>query len=502
VRAAVFPLLAVLAAAGCGQPKPVVVAPPSPPSSQPPLSAPAPATSEARLREELNAIFSGAQFDRAFWSVVVRSVDSVQDLFALNATKLMMPGSTMKIVTAAASAERLGWDYRFETRVVATGPIENGVLRGDLVVIGSGDPGISERSDHPGALRAMARRVRESGITRIEGRILGEDDLFDDRGFGDGWTLDNVPYGYSAPVTALLYNEGSVDLVIQAGSAAGEPVAILVRPDGSGLDVDNRLTTVPETGSGMLTLRRLPGSSRLVVEGQIPATAAPFARTASVENPTKFFASALRLSLLDEGVAIDGDAADADELAAKPDLAGSNVVATLLSAPLSEQIAAMMKVSQNQYAESLLKRIGGRSSVQQVLAGWGIAPDSYVVADGSGLSRYNYVTSDALVRILQVMYGEPKHQTAFTAALPVAGRDGTLARRLAGTPAEGKVRAKTGTVDNVRAIAGYVQTGDGETFVFAMMANNFNVANGVVDEAADRALIRLATFTRLSSHKP
>ena len=142
----------------------------------------------------------------------------------------MMPGSAMKIVTMAAAAELLGWDHQFETKVVSVAPIDQGVLRGDLVVIGGGDPSISERSDMPGALRAIARQLRDAGITRIEGGVIGDDDFFDDNGFGDGWTLDNLPYGYAAAVSALEYNEGSVDLVIRAGAAAGDPVTIQVRP--------------------------------------------------------------------------------------------------------------------------------------------------------------------------------------------------------------------------------------------------------------------------------
>ncbi len=137
----------------------------------------------------------------------------------------------------------------------------------------------------------------------------------------------------------------------------------------------------------------------------------------------------------------------------------------------------------------------GAKKAREVLQRWNIPDDSVVIADGSGLSRYNYVTSEALVRILQVMRGDARHASAFVESLPVAGRDGTLARRLAGTAAEGKVRAKTGTVDNVRAIAGYVETADGDTLVFSMIANNFTVASGVIDAAADQALIRLATFT-------
>ena len=138
----------------------------------------------------------------------------------------------------------------------------------------------------------------------------------------------------------------------------------------------------------------------------------------------------------------------------------------------------------------------GALRVRAVLKSWDIADDSYVMADGSGLSRYNYITSDALVRILAHMRADPKHASAFADTLPVAGREGTLSRRLAGTPAEGRVRAKTGTVDNVRAIAGYLDTANGETLIVSIIANNFTIPTSVIDAAADRALIRLVTFSK------
>ncbi|HKY21009.1 MAG TPA: D-alanyl-D-alanine carboxypeptidase/D-alanyl-D-alanine-endopeptidase [Vicinamibacterales bacterium] len=484
---AAFTLVAALACVECGATKPAVVIPTPPPA----------ASRIALLQKELSAIFEAPQFERSFWSVLVRPVGSVEDIFGLNAGKLMMPASAVKIVTTAAAAERLGWDHRFETRIVTAAPIESGILRGDLVIVGGGDPSISERSDRPGALRDMARQVREAGVTRIEGGVIGHDDLYDDSAFGEGWTLDNVPYGYAAPVSALTYNEGSIDLVIRAGAAAGDPVSVDMRPEGGELQIDNRLVTVAESGAGMLTLQRLPGSSRVTVQGQIPAKAAPFARTASVDNPTRFFAAAFRLALIAEGVQVDGDAIDIDELATKPDLTDTRMLVTRQSPPLSELAATMMRISQNQYAEMLLRSIGGRRTVQDILTGWGIPRDGYFQADGSGLSRYSYITSDALVRILQRMHSDPKHESAFSQSLPMAGRDGTLSKRLAGTAADGRVRAKTGTVNNTRAIAGYVQTADGETLVFSIIANNFNIANSAIDAAADSALIRLATFSNL-----
>jgi D-alanyl-D-alanine carboxypeptidase/D-alanyl-D-alanine-endopeptidase (penicillin-binding protein 4) len=485
IRAA-FTLLIALLAASCG-PKHVAVSPPGA------LAGIAPAAQ--RLAQDLASIFGAPEFDRAFWSVLVRPLGSTDNLYALNPQKLMLPGSAMKIITAAAAAERFGWDHRFETRVVTTADVDAGMLDGDLVIVGSGDPSISERSDHPGTLKLIAKQVHDAGVVHIHGGVIGDDDLFDDKGWGDGWTLDNMPYGYSAPVAALLYNEGSVDLVITAGAAAGDPVAIVTRPEGSGLDVENRLVTVEETGTGRLTLRRFPGSSKLIVQGQIPAKAPPFVRTASVDNPTRFFAAAFRDALIAEGVEVMGEVADIDDLASRPRLAEAHTVATWQSPPLGEIINSMMKVSQNQYAEMLFNLVGGRSAVQQILRGWGLADDSYVIGDGSGLSRYNYVSSETLVRVLQRMQTDQRHSPAYLNALPAAGRDGTLAGRLAGTAAEGRVRAKTGTVDNVRAIAGYVESATGELLVFSIIANNFTVANSVVDAAADKALVRLATYS-------
>ena len=484
IRAA-FTVLIALLTVSCGQ-KHVAVSP---------AGAPAATVSAAQhLEQDLASIFAAPQFDRAFWSVLVRPVGSTENLYALNPQKLMLPGSAMKIITAAAAAERFGWDHRFETRIVTTAALDSGMLDGDLVIVGSGDPSISERSDHPGVLKLIAKQIHDAGVVHIHGGVIGDDDLFDDKGWGDGWTLDNMPYGYSAPVAALLYNEGSVDLVITAGPTSGDPVAIVTRPEGSGLDVENHLVTVEETGTGRLTLRRFPGSSKLIVQGQIPAKAAPFVRTASVDNPTRVFVAAFRDALVAEGVEVMGDIADIDDLPAKPQIAEARTVGTWQSPPLGEIINSMMKVSQNQYAEMLFNLIGGRTAVQEILRGWGLPDDGYVIGDGSGLSRYNYVSSEILVRVLQRMQTDQRHTPAYRNALPVAGRDGTLANRLAGTAAEGRVRAKTGTVDNVRAIAGYVESANGELLVFSIIANNFTVPNSVVDAAADKALIRLATY--------
>ena len=478
-----FALLAPLALSACAPPR-VVVAPV------------VHITPIESLQKDLAAIFQSPEFDRSLWSVLVRPISSTDNLFSLNAAKLVMPGSNMKILTLTAAADQLGWDYRYETKIVTTAPVDAGVLKGDVIVVGSGDPSISERSDEHGILQAMAQQLRDAGIHRIDGRVIGDDDAFDDRQLGDGWAWDDLPYGYSAAVTALEYNEGSVDLVIRAGSAAGDPVTIQVRPDGGGLEIDNRLITVAESGTGMLTLERMPGSARLIVKGQIPAKAAPFVRTASVDNPTQFFVNAFRAALVAGGIEVGAGALDIDYVIPKPDRSSARTLAVRRSPPLTELAMSMMKVSQNQYAELLMKTLGGRQAVADRLRGLGIADDSYVIMDGSGLSRYDFATDETLVKLLQVFHERPADEAKFAATLPVAGRDGTLSRRLVGTPAEGKVRAKTGTSTAVRALTGYVDTAGGETLVFSIIANNFSLPVAQVDTAVDRALLRLVQFQK------
>src|SRR3954463_6690774 len=228
-------LLIILALSACGARHPNVT-PPAP-------------SAVSVLHHDLSAIFEAPEFEHSIWSVLVRPVSSDTPLYSLNASTLVMPGSNMKLLTLAAAVDRLGWDFRFQTKVVAMAPVVSGVLRGDLFIIGSGDPSISERSDERGILSRMAQQIHAAGIRQIEGRIIGDDDAFDDQELGAGWAWDNLPYGYSARISALEYNEGSVDLVVKAGAAAGAPVDLQVRPEGSGLEVENHLVTVSETGA-------------------------------------------------------------------------------------------------------------------------------------------------------------------------------------------------------------------------------------------------------------
>ena len=232
--------------------------------------------------------------DRGVWGVDVRSLDSGERLYSLNAGKLMMPASNMKILTVAAGAEVLGWDYRFTTTLETAGTIAGGVLRGDLFVRSNGDPSINTREGRADAvLYEWARGLQAAGITSIEGRVIGDDQAFDDEGIGAGWAWDYLQYGYAAPVGALEFNENVATLTIAPGAAAGDPVFVRLTP-GSGLAMLNRASTGPAGSEDTLDYRRHLDRATLEVTGSMPAGSAETTRNVAVVNPTLFFAQAVK----------------------------------------------------------------------------------------------------------------------------------------------------------------------------------------------------------------
>ena len=472
------------------------------------LTAPARARPAAEdLRDRLGAIFDTPDVN-ALWAVKVVSLDTGRVIFERNPRLLVMPASTMKVVTLAVAAERLGWDARFTTRLETTGPIENGVLRGDLVVTGDGDPAIGEREDTPRVLDEWAARLARLGVTRIDGRLIGDDDLLPDQALGAGWAWDDLAFGFAAPIGALQFHEGSAQVVITAGPRPGTPASMRLEPASTDLVLTGQLTTTgPDTPPAVFTRRR-PFSRTLEVTGTVPRTGRDYVRTVSTDNPTRGMLLAFRDALGRFGIGVSGDVADIDDVAEKP--AGPRRLLHLHeSPPLREIGIRLMKVSQNLIAETLRARIGLASDVPDVdplaaasgacertLATWGVPVEDVIVADGSGLSRYDYLTADALVTVLRRMAQDPRHAAAFEATLPILGVDGTLERRLRGTRAQGRVRAKTGSMSNVRALAGYVTTIVGERLAFAIVANNFKARGVTLDAVTDRALTALVAKDR------
>ncbi len=385
------------------------------------------------------------------------------------------------------------------------GPIADGVLTGDLVVVGGGDPSITSPDlGHPALFLEWAAALRDAGIHRVSGRLVGDDRAFDDRGLGAGWAWDYLAAGYAAPSGALSYNENVATIRITPGRADGDPAAVAAAPPGAEFAVENHARTGPAGSGASIALERLPGSSRLVVTGLVPAGSSPVARVTTIENPTRYFVEALRLALAERGVTVDAGAWDIDDLKHPLAQGQRRVVARRESAPLSSLGAQMLKVSQNFYGEMLLKSIGrtnstpgsaaaGREIVRDTLAGWGINADSYVMNDGSGLSRYDYVTSDAVVSLLTHVWRDERLRGPFVAALPVGAHDGTLENRMKNSALDRRVQAKTGTITNMRALSGYLETNSGEKLVFSIIANHFTAAASEVDDVVEKVLLRLVT---------
>ncbi len=467
---------------------------------RPPQPAPAAAT---RLTADLDAIFDAPALAHATMAVRIESLRDGRLLYARQPATLVIPASNMKIVTAAVAAARLGWDYRFTTRLEAAGAIHDGVLEGDLIVTGGGDPSIAAQDLRTAPLfDEWAAALASAGIRRVDGRLIGDDDAFDDETLGAGWAWDYLAAGYAAPSSALSYNENVAVVRIEPGPAPGSPATLTLGPPGHELEVVNEVTTTTPDEPASIAFRRLPGDARLVVRGSVPAGSAALIRTTSVDNPTRFFVEALRLALVAHGIAVSGGARDVDELAQRPSPSGRRPIAVHESAPLSSLVGYAMKVSQNFYGDMLLKAIGreasgtgsataGAEAVRETLVEWGLPADSLVMVDGSGLSRYNYATADLLAGVLTHVWHDERLRGPFVASLPVGGHDGTLAARMREAPLDRHVQAKTGTISNVRSLSGYAETADGEKIVFSMIANDFTAPNSEIDAIMERALARV-----------
>jgi len=376
------------------------------PRLAPAPAAPAGAGGLSRLQREIETILAGPALTRSYWGILVRSAKSNNTLYSLNAGRLLMPGSTMKIVTLAAAAERLGWDYVYDTQLVAAGPIESGTLNGDLIVVGSGDPSILDgEAVASGVFADWAEALKANGIRTISGRIIGDDNAFDDETLGPGWTWDDLPGRDAAGVSALQYNENTVQATITPGAAIGAAALVRFAPPGSGLDLDNELTTAAPGTVPSISARRSAGSSRLELRGSVPLAGEPVVRIFSVDNPTLFFVTVFRDTLISHGIEVRGPAVDVDDVTGARPAAGGTVLSIHHSPPLSDLATRLMKNSVNLYAETLLKTIGakagaatfegGRTAAAVALQPWGVVPAGVVQVDGSGLSRYNYVTAEA-----------------------------------------------------------------------------------------------------------
>jgi D-alanyl-D-alanine carboxypeptidase/D-alanyl-D-alanine-endopeptidase (penicillin-binding protein 4) len=446
----------------------------------------------AALQAELAGVLQRPGWSGDHWGVAVVSLDRGDTLFIQGADRPLTPASNMKLFSSAAGLQFLGPDFRFTTFLMGTGPVEAGVLEGDLVLYGTGDPTLSSRYGNLTAVwSAFADSLRTMGITGVRGDLVGDASYFTGSGAGQGWKETYLNASYAAPASALSYAENLVTLEIRPGPAAGAPPEVRSIPGGANtVDVLVDATTVAG-GRTSVSARRESYGGGIVVRGQIAHGAAPVRRVVPLGDPEAYAAAALREALDSAGITVAGRVRTVLDPETSP-VTGRSVFAPAFgdsiplrvlaihdSPPLLDILEVVNKRSHNLMAEQVLRAVGrvvvgegsvpaGARAVAALMEEAGSNPD-LAIMDGSGLSALNRVSARDLIHLLSFMRHSPMWE-AYWHTLPEAGGPGGL-RRMSGTAAQGNLRAKTGTIDSVSALSGYVRAANGELLAFAIMAN-------------------------------
>ncbi|GLU46499.1 D-alanyl-D-alanine carboxypeptidase/D-alanyl-D-alanine endopeptidase [Nocardiopsis ansamitocini] len=455
------------------------------------------------LRTDLDALLKDPLLAGATSGVVVRNAATGEVLYEHQPQTSLLPASNNKLLTSAAALEVLGADYRFSTLVSATAAPSDGVIEGDMHLIGTGDPSLTAET-----FDALAAKVADAGVTEVTGDLIADDTWFDDARLGAGWEAGDQPYYYAAQVSALTVaansdlDTGVVEVQVSPGTRGGRAVGVALRPATDYVRVDNTATT---GGRGKLAVTRRLGGNTIAVSGGLPLGGRAVTELRTVHEPTGYALDVFRRALADNGVRVGGSPVSGT---APADLIG---LVHHESAELGELLVPFMKLSNNTHAEILVKTIGRRAGgegswaaglpeVERALTRIGLDTPGLglELTDGSGLSRGNRLSAALLADLLQEATDEPWFET-WTDSFPIAGDPdrmvgGTLTNRMRGTPAAGNVRAKTGTMTGVSALSGYVTGKRGEPLLFVVLDNGHTGA--APRPVQDAIAVRLARFAR------
>ena len=471
------------------------------------------------FRARVEAALAEAGADRGYWGVLVADATTGEELYALNPQRYFAPASSAKLFATALALATLGPDYRFRTTIETRGGVDsNGRLRGDLVLVGRGDPNLSNRRfpfekqterDGPAekVLVELVEGIWARGIRQIEGDVVADDSYFAYERFPSGWAIDDMMWGDGAAVSALAINDNALSLELRPGEREGDPAWFGVEPWAGYYRIQNEVRTSPAGSERKLAVSREPGSRLFVLGGTLPLGAEPVRLTLAVEEPAEHAAHLLMRLLEARGMRVYGEGrarhlprAESGD-APTPPAGAPTVLAEHLSVPLAEAVRFVNKVSQNLHTELLL-RVAAREKAgattteaalkfaQEFFKSAGIEEDDVVLYDGSGLSRRDLVTPRAEVKLLEYAARQP-WGAVFRSTLPVAGDDGTLAERMKNTPAAGRIWAKTGTLEHIAALAGYATSVRGEKLVFAIFGNNHNLRSSAARRVVDKICVAM-----------
>ena len=341
------------------------------------------------------------------------------------------------------------------------------------------------------------------GVKHIAGDVIADDRVFPGPQWGVGWMWDDLFAGWSSGVSGLQLAPNTVSAAIVPGLHLGDQTELVLRAEGPALPIRNRVHTgAPGSEVRLQFIPPLEGGD-VELRGWVPAGPDSVRLYLATPHPTQYLLDWMRRLLSGGGIEVDGEfrRADGDECPEK-----ETWTHVSRSSPLSRLLGDMMKPSDNQMAETMLRTLGreegsagtaeeGLKVVESELAGWGIEPGAMHLVDGSGLSRYNEVTPNAVARMLRSMWRHPEFETYFN-GLPVAGVDGTMRRRMVATPGHDNVHAKTGTMRAVRALSGYLLDGRGETLLFSLILNGYDSPGSVAIALEDLIIEQVALYRR------
>lgn len=446
----------------------------------------------AKFAARAEALLGTGPAGKGEWGLLIVDAETGETLYQQNADRYFVPASNMKLFTTALALAKLGPDYRFHTTLETSGSISSGgVLTGNLVLVGRGDPNLSNRKfpyelkeEFEGppekTLADLADALVAKGVKEIAGDVIGDDSYFPRERYPNGWEIDDMVWEYGAAISSIVVDDNTVTLTLTPGQQPGAPVQATENPATPDFLVENDvLTSAPDVKSD-LTLTREPGASLVVVKGTMPAKSAPRKLVLAVEEPAQHAAAVLKHLLEARGVRVDGVARARHEAAKTQE--DPTVLAEHVSVPLGQAIKLINKISQNLHTEMLLRTVARQNGVwttaddlmkvpQDFYASAGVSPDDVIQTDASGLSRHDLVTPRAIAALLNFAQKQPWFQTYYN-SLPVAGVDGTLQDRMKDTPAAGRIHAKTGSVEHVRTLSGFAETPSGRRLIFSFLSNN------------------------------
>jgi serine-type D-Ala-D-Ala carboxypeptidase/endopeptidase (penicillin-binding protein 4) len=477
--------------------------------------APASLTAQKDLKHRIDSRLDTPPFNRQLWGVAMLD-ENGRILYGRNESRLFIPASNTKLVVSAVAAALLPPEWRVKTSLYG-GPVVGGVLQGDLLLYGRGDPTMNRRcyatdttlagvcdTDPFARLRQLVDTLRAKGVRAIAGDIVGDGSYFEPTLVHPNWEAFDLNWWYAAPVSGLGWHDNSVDFDWQPGAAPGAPAQITMTPDLGDIAFENRTVTVPAGGVSDIGDRffRHPGTLQIWAEGTVALDHPRRTDSFALPDPNLFTARALRQALADAGIAVTGTTRSTTDSLLYARLRGSAPLAEVSSRPLRDWLFPILNTSQNWIAEMLLKQLGkqfGRGAswvdgleVERRFLIDSVRVDStqFSLSDGSGLSSNNLISPLAFTQLLRYMRRHPRY-ASFAAGLPQSGLAGSLRNRFLGTPLAGRVKAKTGSISRVHSLSGYIELG-GRTLTFSVIANHHAQSTRMMLATIDSVVVEMA----------